>query len=174
MPEDWGRARPECSRESPRRRREPLRGGGGRPRGRGEEAPPARSPPPPHCRSYLPKNNSGPRGPGGAATVPRVEPEEACRARARREPGAPGSLVWPSGEEEEEEEGLFPAADSAAGTLPAAGLGSCAPRAPLERPRSPTRCPARLSCGPGHRAQPSRHLPPRGRRRRRRRGGLAY
>lgn len=90
VPKDWGRGRSKCFAETPGRRREPLRGDD--PRAGGEEAPPACSPPPSHCHSYLPKNNSGPLGPGGAASVPRAEPGEACRARARREPGAPVSL----------------------------------------------------------------------------------
>lgn len=55
---------------------------------------------------------------------------------------------------------MFPAADRAAGTLRAAGPGSCAQPAPPARPRSPTRSPARLSRAPGPRAQPSR--PPAG------------
>lgn len=68
-------------------------------------------------------------------------------SRGPREPGAPGSLARPGGEEQEEEE--FPAADPAAATL--------------ARPRSPAGSPVRPSRAPGPRvprAAPLRAPPP--------------
>lgn len=97
----------------------------GRPRrGRGEEAPPARSPPPPHCSCTFLKITQARRGQEEPPLSPEWSREEACRARARREPGAPGSLPGPRGEEAAEEEGELPAAQRAAGLLRAAGLGA--------------------------------------------------
>lgn len=129
MPEDWGRGRSE-------RFPGPLRGGGDPPRGRGEEAPPARSPTPPHRRPHLPKNNSGSPGPGGAATVPPTEPGR------RVQPG-------PGGSRARQEAFPGPAArNRRKGTS----------RPPIRPPIEPQRPSGRRDSGAARRRRPSRGL----------------
>lgn len=160
MPEDWGRGRAQRFPGTPGRRREPLRGGGSR-------GSACRGPPPPHCRWYLPKNNSGPPG----REEPPVSPERSRGGVPSLGPegaGRAGKPRRPSGEEAEEEE--FPVSARAAGSGPQGpslgrgfrGRAQPAPFAPV--PRSGTQGPAEPPAagpapprvwliGPGRRAE---------------------